>query len=76
MSHVYVKIEAWSVSTYCQTPDVKNHGMLIAMMAEQWTAWAGAEPGAIARYLMQLARYIQPRRISTSKRGLIPTCVR
>ena len=43
--------------------------MLIAIRAEGWTAWASADPSAIARYLIELARHIQPRRVSTSKRG-------
>ena len=59
------------VSTYYLALDIKTEypGMLIAMPAEHWTAWDGAEPAAIARYLVQLARHIQPRRVSTSKRG-------
>ena len=57
------------VSTYYLAQDIKAgyEGMLIALPPEHWTAWAAAEPSAIARRLLELARHIEPRRVRTTR---------
>ena len=43
--------------------------MLLVLPPAQWAAWSDADPAAIAEYLLRLARHVEPRRVSTSKRG-------
>ena len=43
--------------------------MLVVLPPAQWAPWSGADLAAIAEYLLQLARYVKPRRVRTSKRG-------
>jgi IS4 transposase len=47
-------------------------GMLIVLPPEHWTVWRHAEPAAVAKRLLQLARQIDPKRVATSKRK--PKC--
>ena len=44
-------------------------GMLIALPAPTWAPWANADPASIAQRLLELARRVDPRRLSTHKRG-------
>jgi IS4 transposase len=59
------------VSTYYLALDIRTEypGMLFMLPPAQWVAWTGADPTAIAGYLLQLAQYVEPKRVSTSKRG-------
>ena len=64
-------VPALDVSTFYLALDIRSayEGMLIALPAEHWTEWAGADPAAIARRLLELARRIEPKRLRTHKRG-------
>lgn len=59
------------VSTYHLAVNLRSsyEGLLIALPAASWTAWSGAEPQTVAQRLLALARLVDPRRISTAKRG-------
>lgn len=59
------------VSTYYLALDIKSEyeGMLIALPAPTWASWSEADPAGIAQRLLELARCIDPRRLTTHKRG-------
>ncbi|MGH8829752.1 MAG: transposase, partial [Polaromonas sp.] len=59
------------VSTYYLALDIRSgyEGMLIALPAQTWEQWSGAEPSTIAKRLLELARHVAPKRVSTHKRG-------
>ena len=58
------------VSTYHLALHVRGgyEGMLIALPPEQWRSYDG-DPTGLADRLLQLARYINPRQVATSKRA-------
>ncbi|MGH8805401.1 MAG: IS4 family transposase [Polaromonas sp.] len=59
------------VSTYYLALDIRSgyEGMLIALPAKTWEPWSSAAPSMIAQRLLALARRVEPRRVSTHKRG-------
>jgi hypothetical protein len=59
------------VSTYYLAQDIHSHyeGMMIAIPSTGWSSWADAEPAQIAQRLLELGRCVEPRRVSTHKRG-------
>jgi len=59
------------VSTYYLALDIKSEyeGMLIALPAPTWASWSQADPHAIAQRLLELGRRINPKRLTTHKRG-------
>ena len=59
------------VSTYYLALDIRSgyEGMLIALPAKTWEPWSSAAPSMIAQRLLELARRVEPRRVSTHKRG-------
>jgi IS4 transposase len=59
------------VSTYYLASEISTgyQGMLIALPPEHWKSWTGARPLAIARRLLELARHVDPKHVSTHKRG-------
>ncbi|MCW8205626.1 IS4 family transposase [Verminephrobacter aporrectodeae subsp. tuberculatae] len=62
---------ALDVSTYHLAVNLRSsyEGMLIALPAVHWTAWSCAEPQRIADRLLELASHLNPRTVSTAKRG-------
>jgi IS4 transposase len=62
---------ALDVSTYYLALDIRTEypALLLMLAPAQWAAWSDADPPVIAEYLLQLARHVEPRRVSTSKRG-------
>jgi IS4 transposase len=59
------------VSTYYLATEISAayHGMLVALPPQLWASWADAKPPAIARRLLELARHVNPKHVSTHKRG-------
>jgi IS4 transposase len=59
------------VSTYYLATEISAayHGMLVALPPQFWASWADAKPSAIARRLLELARHVNPKHVSTHKRG-------
>ena len=59
------------VSTYHLAVDVVSNykGMLIALPPSAWSSWSEASPERTAHYLLDLARFVSPRSVATSKRG-------
>lgn len=62
---------ALDVSTYYLALDIRTEypGLLLMLPPAQWAPCSGTDPATIAGYLLQLARHVEPRRVSTSKRG-------
>ena len=59
------------VSTYYLALQIRSgyEGMLIALPAQTWAPWSDADPAFIAQRLLVLARRVDPRRVTTHKRG-------
>jgi IS4 transposase len=62
---------ALQVSAYHLALQIRSgyEGMIIALPAEQWSSYGDADPAALTRHLMRLARSIVPRQIASSPRG-------
>lgn len=63
--------EGWEASPYHLAAQVRSRyeGMLIALPVEHWPIWAGHSASTLAQRLLELARYIKPSQVATSKRG-------
>jgi IS4 transposase len=59
------------VSTYYVALQIRSgyEGMLIALPASMWSSWSHADPGTTAQRLLELARGIDPKQLTTNKRG-------
>jgi hypothetical protein len=59
------------VSTYYLATEISAayHGMLVALPPQRWASWADAKPSAIARRLLEQARHVNPKHVSTHKLG-------